>query len=179
MNWGCRAAARPSGSNDTRDAQDLLDPSQIISIKNFEVYSYWQKACNGRKMPARADLDPADLGHVLPHILLHEVKRDPLDFRYRLIGSEVLRHFQRNYTGEWMSDIPHQRAPSELWSLLQSVVESGEPALASPPYAGPYKDFKSIETVVLPLAIDGKAVNMLFICIDFLKKQPPSPKDLI
>ena len=147
----------------------MFDPSKIKSVKNFEVFQYWDKMRGDRLMPARADLDPADLRHLLPHILIHEVQLEPLDFRYRLIGSEVVRHLNDNHTGAWVSSIPHQKKPSKLWAILEKAVTDRAPVIANPPYIGPYEQFKSIEDIVLPLSVDGEKVNMLFICVDFLK----------
>ena len=42
-------------------------------------------ATSGR-MPRRADIDPAEITRHLPGIQLIDVKRDPLDFVYRLVG---------------------------------------------------------------------------------------------
>ncbi|MCZ4281761.1 PAS domain-containing protein [Kiloniella laminariae] len=148
-----------------------FDPSQIKSIKNFEMYQYWDAKRGDRLMPARADLDPADLRNLLPNILIHEVQLEPLDFRYRLIGSEIVRHLTENPTGRWMSSIPHQKKPSRLWSYLEKAVTEKAPVIANPPYIGRYKAHKSIEDVILPLSIDGVKVNMLFICVDFLSNK--------
>ncbi len=120
-------------------------------------------------MPARVDLDPADLGHLLPNILIHEVQAEPLDFRYRLVGSEIVSHINQNPAGTWMSQIPHQKKPSKLWSFLEDAVANKRPVIANPPYLGKYKEFKFIEDIILPLSADGKNVNMLFIGVDFLK----------
>lgn len=120
-------------------------------------------------MPARADLDPADLSHLLPNILIHEVQAEPLDFRYRLVGSEIVRHINQNPTGTWMSQIPHQKKPSKLWNFLEDAVTNKHPVIANPPYLWQYKEFKFIEDIILPLSADGKNVNMLFIGVDFLK----------
>ncbi len=120
-------------------------------------------------MPARADLDPADLSHLLPNILIHEVQAEPLDFRYRLVGSEIVRHINQNPTGTWMSQIPHQKKPSKLWSFLEDAATNKHPVIANPPYLGQYKEFKFIEDIILPLSADSKNVNMLFIGVDFLK----------
>jgi len=35
-----------------------------------------------RRFPARADIDPLDFGYVLGHVMLLDVLRDPLRFRY-------------------------------------------------------------------------------------------------
>ncbi|WP_299378367.1 PAS domain-containing protein [uncultured Kiloniella sp.] len=147
----------------------MFDPQKLKSVKNFEIYQYWNQQKGDKLMPARADLDPADLGHLLPNILIHEVQAEPLDFRYRLVGSEIVSHINQNPTGTWMSQIPHQKKPSKLWNFLEDAVVNKHPVIANPPYLGKYKEFKFIEDIILPLSADGKNVNMLFIGVDFLK----------
>jgi hypothetical protein len=49
---------------------------------------YWEGRRAGRIAPARGDIDPLDLPPLLlPHIVLIEVRRDPLEFAYRLAGT--------------------------------------------------------------------------------------------
>lgn len=64
----------------------------VPGAENFAFFRpllvYWEERRNGRTAPRRADLDPLDLPpSLLPHVLLIEVERDPLDFRYRLAGT--------------------------------------------------------------------------------------------
>lgn len=88
------------------------------------VHAYWDGKRRGRRMPARADLDPAEIKLLLPHLVLMDVLRDaspdwPLDFRYRLIGTHVDANMNGRYTGLRMSTLPHQRPPGRLWKALR------------------------------------------------------------
>lgn len=121
-------------------------------------------------MPARADLDPADIVPILPHVILFDVRDDPLDFRYRLIGTAVANNLIRNLAGQWMRDIPHQAPPSVIHGACQRVVEHGHPISSQTPYIGPNKDLFSTEDVIMPLSADGKKVNMLFVTVAYPKK---------
>jgi len=52
------------------------------------LLEYWEGRRQGRAAPRRCDIDPIDIpALLLPHILLIDVGRDPLDFRYRLAGT--------------------------------------------------------------------------------------------
>uniref|UniRef100_UPI003137A719 PAS domain-containing protein n=1 Tax=Ferrovibrio terrae TaxID=2594003 RepID=UPI003137A719 len=67
-------------------------------------YDSWLAKCGDRPMPARADLDPAEITPLLPNLILRDVLRDtkpgwPLDFRYRLIGTRVDAMMNGRYTG--------------------------------------------------------------------------------
>ena len=52
------------------------------------LLDYWESRRLDRAAPRRSDIDPLDLPPLLlPHVLLIDVRHDPLDFRYRLAGT--------------------------------------------------------------------------------------------
>lgn len=136
-------------------------------------FDYWLAKCNGRAMPARHDIDPAEIKPLLPHVVLMDVLRDPADFRYRLIGTAVDDHSSARFTGRRLSDIPHQRQPSQMWDNFTRVGETGLPRFNRVPYAGPHKDFLAVVDLVMPLASDGQTVDMLFCVVDFVPREKP------
>jgi hypothetical protein len=105
-------------------------------------------------------------------VVIHGVRREPLDFSYRLIGAEVRRHMAENRTNQWMSAIAGQGPGSRIWENLATVAASGRPVLNRTPYEGPLKDIVTMETVQLPLAADGAAVDMILVFVDFLRAPP-------
>lgn len=135
-----------------------------------DVVHYWEWKRGDRDMPARADLDPSDLKPLLPHLLLVDVARDPLNFRYRLIGSEIDRHSAEPQTGKWITDIPGRAPPSAVWDNLEEVATSGVPSDRSVPYVGPLREFLTTRQVTLPLSDDGRLVNMLLIAVHYIRK---------
>ena len=98
--------------------KDILE--RIVSAKNRSGFEYWMSKRAGRRMPSRSDIDPAEIADLLPNVILIDVKHDPLDFRYRLIGTVIDAHMKEPMTGRWMSSIPHQRAPSRIWSAISA-----------------------------------------------------------
>ena len=149
------------------DAAPELDFSAIRSARVKRGYEYWRGLCKGR-LPARAMIDPGAIPDLLPHIVIHGVRREPLDFLYRLVGTEVRRHMSAERTGQWMSQIPGQGPGSRIWANLARIAETGVPILNRTPYEGPLKDIVTMETVQLPLAADGVAVDMILVFVDFL-----------
>lgn len=138
-------------------------------------HDYWNAKRGGRWAPSRADLDPAEVKSLLPHVILMDVVRNaafgPLDFRYRLIGTKIDEHSSGRFTGRMMSEIPHQRPPSRLWSNLEWVVSEQQPKANRVPYAGPHRDFLSVVDLVMPLSSDGETVDMLFCIIDYVARE--------
>jgi hypothetical protein len=141
-----------------------------------QAFEYWTAKCGGRPMPARADIDPAEIKPLLPYVILMEVLRDakpgwPLDFRYRLIGTVTDAMMNARYTWKCMSDLPHQQPDSRIWQNLARVTEARKPYISRVPYVGPHKDFMSVVDLVMPLSPDGETVNMLFCIVDFVPRE--------
>jgi len=147
-------------------------PDLDLSGVRFDIvkrgYAYWRSRCAGR-LPSRAMIDPIDIPALLPHVVIHGVRRAPLDFVYRLVGTEVRRHMAEDRTGQWMFAIQGKRPPSLIWDNLVKIVETGRPLLNQTPYAGPHREFLRMESVQLPLAADGVHVDMILVFVDFLR----------
>jgi hypothetical protein len=58
------------------------------------AYDYWNALRNGRPLPRRRDVDPAQMRAVLPHIMLIERLRTE-EFIFRLAGTSVCQAFGR------------------------------------------------------------------------------------
>jgi hypothetical protein len=137
-------------------------------------YEYWLSKCRAGQPPRRADIDPVDVPKLLPYFLLKDVLYEPLDFRYRIVGAVVRAHSRASFIGRLMSDVPDQDEDSDVWRVMQAVVEQRKPALILPPYVGPHKQFRGCEAAVLPLLGDEPAskpeqsVAKILIAVDFL-----------
>jgi hypothetical protein len=134
-------------------------------------FRYWDSKRNGSRIPARRDFDPLlEVPALVRFMMLKDVQRNPLDFRYRLVGTGLRNHMTTDWTGKFMSEVEYQRAPSTIWDYHKQVAESGEPLFIKPNYVGPHKDYLFIESVMLPLADDHRNVDMIMIFIDFIRQ---------
>ena len=146
-------------------------PAPLLALRspvNQAGYAYWKRKRGGRTMPARGDIDPAEIVTILPHVFLLDVRQRPLDFRYRLIGTKMDEHMLSPYTGLWMSQIAHQKAPSRIWSNCRQVALEGRPISGDTPYIGKNKEFLTTEDLIMPLSDDGRTVDMLFVTVGFV-----------
>jgi hypothetical protein len=57
-------------------------------IASLDLYTYWLSKRGARVMPARTDIDPADIPQLLPYLTIAEKAGD--QFRYRLKGTGVV-----------------------------------------------------------------------------------------
>ena len=141
-----------------------LQSSRLRSLQG-----YWDGKRAGRRMPARRDIDPGEIPELLPYVMLIEVLRDPLDFRYRLIGTEVVAISHADYTGRRFSELQGKGPGSVVWLSCETVLESGEPASVLPPYVGPDRHVHCTENLLLPLSDDDRTVAMIFKGIDYVR----------
>jgi hypothetical protein len=126
-----------------------------------ELFLYWAGIRDGRSMPARRDLDPLDIPALLPWVLLTDVLRNPLDFRYRLVGTGVAGLSRHDYTGRRFSELAHTQSDSVVWQVRVAVVETRRPMQALVPYTGSLTGVTGVASLYLPLSADGRTVDMI------------------
>ncbi|MBI3515882.1 MAG: PAS domain-containing protein [Proteobacteria bacterium] len=127
------------------------------------LYAYWRRIHPPDGLPGRQHFDPAAVVALLPNIVLVEVQRDPLRFRYRLLGSRIDSVNGKNLSGQWLDEAyaDHAKAAALLREYAQ-VVETGQPIWRrSEPRVVPMPDCRAIEVLRLPLASDGQAIDMI------------------
>ena len=123
---------------------------------------HWERIRAGRPMPARADLDPIDIPRLLSVTILIEVIEEPLDFRYRLLGTELDRITKANYRGWRFSEIPHIEKNGRLWSDHETVYRTRKPVRSSVEYIGHDRFLRTLAHGLFPLSNDGVSVNMIW-----------------
>jgi len=132
--------------------------------------SYWASKCSDGRLPARSDIDPLDIPSLLPQVILLDVRNDSWDFRFRLIGTNVVHHLSHDLTGKWMSEIDHMAPPSRIFNSCVEVASSGKPLRSDTPYVGPHQNYVRAEDIILPLASDGATPDMLLVFVEHFSK---------
>lgn len=132
-------------------------------------FDYWRRLIRpGEALPRFGDFEPRGIARLLANVILLEVRHNPIDFRYRVIGQDVLNHLFGNYTGQWISAIPRQAEPGALIDNLRRAVEERRPLVPDIPYIGPKRHFKEIKVLFLPFAGEDGAVCRLLVFIDII-----------
>ncbi len=137
-----------------------------LGPRGESALAYWQSIRRGRKLPAKPDIDPAEIPKLLPGTILVDVLRQPLDFRYRLVGSEVDKIAHRNFRGIRFSEILHMRRGSRLWAQFEEVVETRSPLWSEVSYVGADPFIRRLRHCLMPLGADGETVDMIFVVVD-------------
>lgn len=131
-----------------------------------ELFAYWASLRDGARLPGRRHLDPAPIKRLLPTVSLIDVATDPqgvapLEFRMRLAGTGLYGVYGREITGKRLSDI-YNTAAADYWRVeLGKVVAERRPAVGVHNLAWRGASHLSILWLRLPLASDGKAVDMI------------------
>ena len=135
-----------------------------------EILAYWDRKRGGRRMPARANIDPMEIPHLLGHVMLLDVLGPPLDFRYRLLGDDILLRARPGLKGQRFGEIEGKGPGSGVWEAARRVTETGLPRYGRTEYGGPDHFTAAVYDLLLPLSDDGVVVNQLLILAQFRRR---------
>jgi hypothetical protein len=143
-----------------RTASASIETSKIIDARLCRLYAYWDERRGDRRSPARRDIDPVDFSYALGSIMLVDVLRDPLKFRVRLHGSELVNRDRHDLTGKLLDDLPKTDFNVLVIERCKSLVATGDPVLIHDDRVldGRHRRY---EALWLPLSRDGAEVTML------------------
>lgn len=126
------------------------------------AHAMWLQLRNDGTLPRRSDFDPALVPALLPNIWLIDVQGEPLRFRFRLIGTTIVGVVGRELGGRWLDEVVGEFESVAISKDFKSVVEEAKPRhYRGPPLGRFARDVATLERVTLPLAADGRTVNML------------------
>jgi hypothetical protein len=131
------------------------------------LYAYWQRKLNGRRMPARSDIDPLDLKSVLPQLILLDVQSDPLDFRHRVAGTRTYDIFGFDLTGRSVRDIEPRAFSDGVWASLVELTRDRAPQHVHLEFATADGYARSYRVLRLPLGDDGATVDRVLVMTGF------------
>jgi hypothetical protein len=123
------------------------------------LLDYWRSKCRGRPMPARTDIDPAEIPALLPYLMLLDMPKGRI--RYRLAGEVVEREYGLALAGKHVEDVvPRQRLAFAL-STYDKVIESGRPLVCRSNFITPNGLERVVTRLILPLADEGETMMIL------------------
>jgi hypothetical protein len=140
---------------------------QELSPVQRDFLAYWRRQAGGRIAPSRGALDVLDVPTLMPHVIFFDVLHDPLDFRYRLVGTAVRAMSVRDYTGMTLREIEGRGPGSQIWLFLDGVRIGRAPVCHSVPYVGPKKDFVTLHNLFLPLVDEAGKTDMVVVVSHF------------
>ena len=161
-------AVKRDEMNKKQRSSDSLPIPQACHPKVRQIVEYWDsKRPAPDVLPGRQHLDPVDIPDLLSNVWLIDVTRDPLRFRFRLLGTAVVEYAGEDNTGKWFDEALPNFDPG----VFIDVVETHEPTWTrSASRMRPYKEYRELERVRMPLARDGKTVDMILCLTVFFDK---------
>lgn len=150
-----------------RNVATEMVKSRRIPLENavagvVEILAYWQERCPQDGVPRKSDMHPWDLKAKLGRLCILEVETAPLDFVYRLDGSNIASVTQQDMTGQSVLTVTPEEYAQSVFNNLVEALEAGVPALWHvdlniPPAVYPY------QRIILPLTSgnEGKITHLL------------------
>jgi hypothetical protein len=126
------------------------------------AFRYWSSKCRDGRLPRRADLRPEEMPLLLPHVFLVDVTHAPLEFRFRIVGTEICNLAGRDYTGARVNEKEYGPDWKSIFEVYWRVVHSAKPEVAVRRAPWLAREFLRYERLIAPLSSDGAAVDMLF-----------------
>ena len=114
-------------------------------------------------MPLRSDIHPADIPRHLPGIVLVEVKREPLDFIYRLVGTREVAARGSDPTGKRVAENWYGSDAEDVLVNYRRVVESCSFLYDKDSFARSDGRQVQDESLFLPLGGDGGDVRQILV----------------
>lgn len=130
-------------------------------------------------MPARADIDPAEIGaELLPYVMIADFEPDPFRVRFRLVGTRLVQSAGWDFTGRCLDEMTWPFVPAAT-ETYRKVWETGQPAFGSFGAELTIGGWYSIGFAALPLSASAAArrvargaADMCLVVIDYLDANP-------
>jgi hypothetical protein len=155
-------------------------PLPTCDERLMQLHHYWLSMHPAPDaMPGRRDFDPTRIPTLLPWLWLIDVKRDPLRFKYRLVGTRHVEAAGWDPTGRWLDEAHPRFKTASAYPQFCATATHGEICYyRGPPTFVMKRDYISIERLILPLAANGRDVDMLLGIIVLHPVGPPSTHEI-
>lgn len=147
-----------------------INPTRIDNPALEFLRSYWEERRGDRKMPSRADMNPADLKPYLGNIAMVDVLDGGAEFRYRVVGTLLTQYFLTDPTGKTLSEAwPNPKGPvaSRARANLVNIVQTRVVVHAWGTLDWSHFPGEAFDMLFVPLSDDGESVNMILSLFTF------------
>lgn len=135
------------------------------------VHAYWNAKRGDRPMPSRTDIEPGEIRHLLPGIILVDVAQDPLRLTYRLVGTHEVEARGYDPTGRDVREHVFAVTKEEGYQTYLMALDLRRPIFDQEPMLSPNPHLSEVGTIVMPLSSDGSIVNMLMAYVDYRRSR--------
>jgi hypothetical protein len=132
-----------------------------------QALTYWRAIRRARAMPSRRDIDPTEIGLLLPHLQLIDVIDGGARYRYRLAGTSLVTAFGREYTGKYLDELFAGERLAYAQRVFAMVYSRQRPVFLRNRYSTTRDVDMMANRLYMPLSEDGRSVNVIFGALTF------------
>lgn len=133
-----------------------------------QVHGWWLAKRGPRRLPDRADFDPAEMKALLPYLLIADFTLNPFRVRYRLAGTTVVELSGCQFAGRYLDELVPPDAEERWEDHYRLAYESASPVFGEttvPLLSG--SGFFTYEFGIFPLSMGGDAVRQFLAVEDY------------
>ncbi len=153
------ATRSPRQDNRCLDMSFLADCDDGIR----ELFLLWESKCRSDRLPSQSDINPAEIVRLLPSIMLIDVILPGPQFRYRLVGTDEVRHRGFDPTGKTFEEAYSGLDGDYCDGNYRYVATSGKHLFDTSPGTTAMGNLADVQTLFVPLAGDGKTVDTIMV----------------
>jgi hypothetical protein len=139
-------------------------PEDIAAPRLRRLYDWWRAHHVAGKLPSRRQIDPLDLTFLLGNLMIIDVAHDPLRFRFRLIGTELVDRMRRDWSGKPLDTYPDVEFRDHLQRVYEDVVRGRVPVANTRSLLVDGRSYR-YDGLILPLSTDGAVIDALLVGI--------------
>ena len=135
------------------------------------IYRYWERKRGQRRMPRRADIDPAEMVPFLPALMIVDVVPDARRYVYRLVGTKECEARGRDPTGRPVGEAFIGSSRETVLANYDRVHLTGQPHIDLKTVITNHDRLDNSHVIFMPLSEDGQTVTQILVYTDF---HPPA-----
>jgi hypothetical protein len=137
-----------------------------------QLRDYWESKRRGRAVPARSDIDPAEIKPLLPYLVIADISAEPLRIRFRLAGTRVCEAFGFNIAGRFLEELDLVADVGFWLAQYRRMITAPAPVFGrTTGTRGEVEMFRS-DWGVFPLSSDGQRVDQSLEIEDWARGSP-------
>lgn len=144
---------------------DIENPTAIRDHRLLVLFQVWHGKLNGRRMPADADLDPANMARWADNLMLVDVPGGILDFRIRWLGTSIAAMFGTPRAGTGIEAMTSEGERNSVIPQYRVVIDTGMPAYYETEVEITARGVVRQCKLLLPLSDGGIRVDAVLACI--------------
>jgi len=147
-----------------------FDPDRFKTAPVRRIAAYWLSKCTGDRPPSRTDILPEEIGRDLPFVYLVDVLREPLAFRFRLVGTQVTVWSEKDYTGLTVNAAEYGPNWQPIHDAYCDLVATPRPLASELGALWMKREFHYYERFIAPLVDGNGVINMIFGALHIIEK---------